>query len=188
MMPVDARVLRLPGMRRVRQFVRAVTEHETAADRRHVKAVLPEKAWPLFAAMHPADQCHVLHVERTAEEMADEASLTREERALLAHCALLHDVGRVKGDLNVVGKVFAVLMMHGLPSWGKRMACAEAHHLWQRPGHALYVYCHHPAIGAARLRGIGMEEEASIIEQHHEPPGLLDTPVLRILKAADEQN
>ena len=179
---------RRPGARRVRQFARAMTERMTAADWRHVKAILPADALPLFSAMHHADQCHVLHVERTAEKMAEHEGLSREEQALLARCALLHDVGRVKGDLDVMGKVFAVLMMHGLPSVGRRMMRRNAHMPWQKLGHALYVYRHHPFIGAAKLRAIGLMQEAAIIEQHHEPPSLLDPPVLRILKAADEQN
>lgn len=179
---------RLPGARRVRQFARAMTEHMTEKDWRHVQALLPADALPLFRAMHPADQCHVLHVERTAEEMAAREHLPREERALLARCALLHDVGRVRGDLDVMGKVFAVLVMHGLPAVGRRMMCRDAHVPWRKLGHALYVYRHHPAIGAAKLRAAGLAEEAAIIAQHHEPPSLLDPPVLRILKAADEQN
>lgn len=179
---------RLPGAGRVRQFARALTERMTAEDWRHVKAILPAAALPLFRAMHPADQCHVLHVARTAEKMAEREGLSREERTILARCALLHDVGRVKGDLDIMGKVFAVLVMHGLPAVGRRMMRKDAQRLWQKPGHALYVYRHHPAIGAAKLRAIGLTKEAAIIAQHHEPPSLFDPPVLRLLKAADEEN
>ena len=39
---------------RVRQFVRAVTERMDEGDRAFVRANLPAKALPLFAAMHPA--------------------------------------------------------------------------------------------------------------------------------------
>ena len=179
---------RLPGGQRVRQFLRAVGAKLTPADRAYVKAILPPCALPLFYAMHPADCSHVLHVCRTAKEMAAAEHLPKEQEAFLLRCALLHYAGRVKGDLDIMGKVFAVLMMHYLPSISERMVRPDAHHIWQKPGHALYVYRHHPAIGAAKLRAIGLMAEAAVIEQHHMPHSLADPPVLRILKLADEQN
>ena len=168
---------------RVRQFVRAVTQHMGEADHAFVRANLPAKALPLFYAMHPADQVHARNVAYTARALAGERGLPEEQRAFLIRCALLHDVGRRRGDLDILGKVFAVLMMHYLPCTSGRLMMREG-----RLGHALYVYRHHPSIGAAKLRAAGLAEEAAIIAQHHEPPSLLDPPVLRILKAADEQN
>ena len=168
---------------RVRQFVRAVTEHMGEADHAFVSANLPERALPLFYAMHPADQVHVRNVAHTALALADERGLPEEQRALLVRCALLHDVGRRKGDLDILGKVFAVLMMHYLPSTSAR--------LMERPGrlgHALYVYRHHPAIGAALLRKIGMEEEARVIERHHMAAAPGDSLVLVLLREADARN
>ena len=47
---------------RVRQFVRAVTQHMGEADHAFVRANLPAKALPLFYAMHPADQVHARNV------------------------------------------------------------------------------------------------------------------------------
>ena len=61
-------------MRRVRQFARAMTEHMTEEDWRHVQALLPADALPLFRAMHPADQCHVLHVEHGGGDGGTRAS------------------------------------------------------------------------------------------------------------------
>ena len=100
---------------RVRQFVRAVTQHMGEADHAFVRANLPAKALPLFYAMHPADQVHARNVAYTARALAGERGLPEEQRAFLIRCALLHDVGRRRGDLDILGKVFAVLMMHYLP-------------------------------------------------------------------------
>ena len=168
---------------RVRQFVRAVTQHMGEADHAFVRANLPAKALPLFYAMHPADQVHARNVAYTSRALAGERGLPEEQRAFLIRCALLHDVGRRKGDLDILGKVFAVLMMHYLPSASARLMEHPGH-----LGHALYVYRHHPAIGAALLRKIGMEEEAAVIERHHMAAAPGDSPVLMLLREADARN
>lgn len=74
-------------------------------------------------------------------------------------------------------------MMHYLPRTSGRLMMREG-----RLGHALYVYRHHPAIGAALLRGIGMEAEAGVIECHHQAASAGDSFVLTLLREADAQN
>lgn len=173
----------MSAYKRVRQFVRAVTQRMTSEDYDFVRHHLPENALPLFFAMHPADQVHVRNVAFTALKMAEERGLAAEQKEFLLRCALLHDVGRVKGDLNIMGKVMAVLMTHYLP----KLSAA-----WQKKqdpiGHALYVYRHHPAIGAEKLKAIGLMQEAAVIAHHHERERAGDSEVLKILRAADEQN
>ena len=168
---------------RVRQFVRAVTARVTDEDRAYVASVLPEQAVPLFYAMHRADQRHALNVTRTAMALADERERdgARVNRALLERCALLHDVGRRRGDLDIFGKVACVLLVHVFPARSKR---------WADNGTSamLRVYYHHPQIGAELLRGIGLFIEASIIERHHAPTDERDAMELRLLRAADEAN
>ena len=52
----------------------------------------------------------------------------------------------------------------------------------------LAVYFHHPKIGAALLRDIGLSKEAAIIERHHEAEQAEDAIELRLLRLADEAN
>ncbi|WP_302489675.1 HDIG domain-containing metalloprotein [uncultured Mitsuokella sp.] len=173
----------MSAAQRVRQFVRALTQHLDEDDRRFIYLHLPCRAVPLFYAMHPADQVHARNVAYTALDMARAQNFTREQKEFLMRCALLHDVGRTKGDLNVMGKVMAVLMRHYAPGLAKR---------WMQHrdpiGHALYVARHHAEIGAARLRAIGLYEEAAVIVHHHEPETKGDSEMLRLLRAADERN
>ena len=168
---------------RIRQFVRAITAHVTAADRAYVASVLPEAALPLFYAMHRADQRHALNVARTARELAKarQAAGKTVDTAFLERCALLHDVGRRKGDLDIFGKVFCVLAVHFFPARSRR---------WAEDGTSrmLVVYYHHPRIGAELLRGIGLEREAEVIERHHEAASADDAIELRLLRLADEAN
>lgn len=173
----------MSARQRVRQFVRAVTQRLSEDDRRFVQLHLPCRAVPLFYAMHPADQVHARNVAYTALDMARAQNFTREQKEFLMRCALLHDVGRTKGDLNVMGKVMAVLMRHYAPQLAQRWM---QHH--DPIGHALYVARHHAEIGAEKLRGIGLYAEAEVIVHHHESAAAGDSEVLRLLRAADELN
>ena len=174
-------------IQRIRQFYRAMTAVVDESDRDFIAHSIPQAAQLLFYQMHPADQAHALHVARTALQLADASNLTI-DRSMLLRCALLHDVGRVKGDLDIWGKVFAVLITHFTPRLAHRLACANCHCLWDKPGYAVFVYFHHPEIGAKKLRAIGLEDEAAIISCHHQPASGNDSPILAILREADERN
>ena len=152
------------------------------ADRAWVEETLPAAAQSLFYAMHPADQYHALNVAKTAMRLWGEAPAG--DRDLLLRAALLHDVGRVQGDMDIMGKVLAVLVKHFSP--GKARELAEANDGWL--GHVLYVYYWHPEIGALKLEEIGMNEEAAIIRCHHRTLAQNDPPELALLQAADELN
>ncbi len=172
---------------RAGQFLRAVKARVTAEELAFMKAHLPPEVQPLFLAMHVADQRHVLNVAYTALELAKDASGV--DRELLVRCCLLHDVGRVKGTLDVWGKVWTVLANKFLPA-KMRFALEkdQGGSLWQKPGYALYVHRRHPEMGAAKLESLGFEREAEIIRLHHKPEAPGDAEELKILRRADALN
>ena len=173
---------------RVGQFLRAIRARISSEDLAFMEAHLPKEARPLFLAMHPADQRHVLNVAHTALAIAEETG-AEVDRELLLRCCLLHDVGRVKGTMDVWGKVWAVLAEKIMSAelW-QMLECTEAAHFWQKPGLALHVYRCHPEIGAGKLRGLGFDQEAEIIRFHHSPPGGAEAEELKLLRRADALN
>lgn len=179
-------------IQRIRQFVRAMTARIRPEDRAFIDRSIPRSARPLFYAMHPADQCHVLYVAWTALDLFEDSlaagKVREEDRALLLRCALLHDVGRVQGDLNVWGKVFCVLMGKIACTQARQLAKCNGNTAFAKLRHALYVYFHHADIGAAKLCAIGLHEEAAIIAKHHQAPDADDSPILCLLREADERN
>ena len=98
-------------LQRIRQFYYAITGRLSSEDREKITQYLPAEAVSLFDAMHPADQYHAFRVARSAAVLCDIAADPSIDRDLLIRCALLHDIGRQKGDMDIWGKVFAVLMM-----------------------------------------------------------------------------
>ncbi len=171
--------------RRVKQVFAALTAKVAAADREFVAAWLTPGEQALFFAMNVPDQHHALQVAHAARRLA--AGRENVDTGLLTRCALLHDVGKVKGDVSTFDKALAVLAHRLAPSW------AEG---WGRPGrggrvanlrHALHVYFRHPERSAALLAGIGADERLlAIIRRHHWPPSPGEPPELTILREADD--
>lgn len=172
---------------RVGQFWRAIRAAVTPGELDWVRKQLPQRAWPLFFGMHPADQRHVLNVAGTALELAEQEPGA--DKALLTRCALLHDAGRRRGALDIWGKVWAVLAERCLPlGLRRRLRRRQVRSLLDRPGYALYVYREHPRLGAEMLRRLGLFAEADIIARHHEPPAEGEPIELTLLRRADEMN
>lgn len=165
--------------KRVRQFFRALTAKISAEDGKYISTHLDKEQQKLFFAMSIPDQFHSLQVAYTIERFVieDKKDVDRE---FLIRCALLHDVGRVRGDMSVAGKVFTVLITNLFPSFADKL---------ERDGNKLiYIYRHHAEIGARKLQKIGLYKEAKIIARHHSPPKKNDPKELKLLRLADEEN
>ena len=175
---------------RIHQFVRALFGRLDAEGHIFVQFYLSPAEQRLFYDMHESDQYHAFRVALTAKELSTKhGCLDSDTYILLIRCALLHDIGRVKGTADVWGKVLAVLMYRFCPSViSSFIRMKDRHDIGGRIGMALYVYASHPSIGADKLRAIGDVKEAEIIQYHQKKPAPEDSLVLSILKQADAQN
>lgn len=174
-------------MNRMGQFFRAVFARISKDDAAYIRKHLSPGAQELFFGMNLADQYHALQVAYTAECLAD-AEKEPLDREFLIRCALLHDVGRGKGDMGILGKVAAVLLHDLFPKRSRKWANPRCHHFYEYPGYMMYVYYYHPVIGAEKLLAAGFGEEAEVVRLHHRPLAEEDSLVLRILKQADGMN
>lgn len=165
--------------KRAKQFFRAVTARLTEEDEKYISAHLSERERKLFFAMSKPDQFHCLRTAYTVEKKFLPEN-PHVEKNFMIRCALLHDSGRVKNDLSIAGKIFTVLITKFFPALAEKL---------ERSGnHALYIYKNHPAIGAAKLKKIGLIRESEIISEHHAKPDENDPDELKILRLADEEN
>ena len=175
---------------RIRQFVRALLGRMNEEGHTFVRSYLSRDEQELFYAMHEADQLHAFRVALTARAFyAKQRRSDSDEYILLIRCALLHDIGRIKGDADIWGKVLAVLFYRFIPSLIPYfIRKKDKHGAFGRIGRALYVYVNHPLLGAEKLRTIGDFTEADIIQHHQKKSAPEDSLVLSLLKAADAQN
>ena len=114
-----------------------------ATDREEAGAALPGPLWGLFLEMSDRDQRHSLEVLRRLRNSTTEGRV----EPVLAHAALLHDVGKARAPLGVPGRSLLVLAE----------ACGGIAVLLRVPGLGRRVarYMDHPAIGAEMLRSAG---------------------------------
>ena len=167
----------------ITQFWRAVTAQIKPEDQDYLKRHLPLAGRELFNAMAVCDQRHALNVAYTVEKLAAKKNIDRE---LLIRCALLHDVGRVRGDMDIDGKVLAVLLHKFFPQLAKKFACCRKKSWY--PIRVMFVYYHHPWLGRQKLKRVGLTDEAEIICHHHDRRDKISSPLLDLLRQADNLN
>ena len=170
-------------MGRVRQLYWATVARVSEEDIELVERSLVPALRQLFFGMSVPDQCHALRTARYAQRLTTEVSASV-DAAFLTRCALLHDIGRKKGDLGTLGKSFAVIFSSLCPE--RAYACGRDGEGWLHK--KMHVYYHHAEIGADILERLGFSAEAAIIRRHHEVLAEDDPPELRLLCKADAQS
>ncbi len=173
--------------KRVKQVVAALTARIEERDQIFIDKYLSKAEAAFFEQMNLPDQRHALNVAYTALALvADQKHIDQD---LLVKCAILHDVGKVKGDVSTADKIITVILDTFMPQWAKS---------WGREGrggkianlrHAVYIYYNHAARGSAMLAAAGMPLSITeIIARHHEAPAVGEPPELTLLRAADNLN
>lgn len=171
---------------RVKQVISAITASISRADQDFVNRYLQAGEQELFWGMSLAEQRHALNVTYTALGFSGQVAV---DVYRLIRSALLHDVGKRRGDLNMAAKIIAVLAHTCAPVWAET---------WGRQGHgpfpanmrhAFYIYFNHAEQGAMLLETAGTEPEiVEIIRRHHKVPAKDDPPELCLLRKADNIN
>jgi hypothetical protein len=123
-------------MHRVEQFFGHVRANVTPAETATARGLLPDSAWPLFAAMPVADRRHAFDV------MGRLIAAGHDDPDLLV-AALLHDAA--KGHrMRLWHRVAGVLLEATAPTQLKRLASPDPRS-WRYPFH---LYLHHADLSA----------------------------------------
>ena len=172
---------------RIKQVWSALTARLTPADRAFVAAHLNAREQALFWGMALPDQRHSLNVAYTALDLA--AGRPAVDQPLLVRCALLHDVGKRRGDVSTLDKILTVAVYGLWPRGAAKIAAPGRGGRVQHIRHAFYLYRHHAAYSAALVRQAGTAPPAAeIINRHHAAPTPGEPPELTLLRQADGAN
>lgn len=152
-------------------------------DRQLAESYLNEAGLFLFNQMSYADQKHAVTVARYL--LSDKVDTGGADLPLLIQGALLHDVGKVKGEISWWNRIRVGII---------RRLCPGLRDKWAKRGekglsHALYVDLHHPDRGAYMARSLGIDPAVvSLIKHHHDDTNEQTSIELVLLQNADAKN
>ncbi|HEY8392679.1 MAG TPA: HDIG domain-containing metalloprotein [Capillibacterium sp.] len=150
------------------------------ADREFAESYLDEPGLFLFNQMSYADQKHAVTVARYL--LSGKVETEGADLQLLIKGALLHDAGKVKGEISWWNRLLVGLIRRFFPrlreKWGKRGEGGLAH--------ALYVDLHHPDRGAYMAQSLGIDPAVvALIKHHHDVLNEQAALELVLLQTAD---
>ncbi len=170
---------------RARQFWRTVFLKTDLLDLTEARERLSPSQWALFDQLQPAEKAHALRMLRALLEGGE-----NQPDLLLA--ALLHDVGKLRYQLNPIERVMVVAAQAIIPRtaqhWGATPAAGwEALPGWRK---AFVVSEHHAEWGAQLAHQAGVSPLAeALIRRHHNPAidqvGEIETRLLHALWVVD---
>ncbi|HHT05773.1 MAG TPA: HDIG domain-containing protein [Hydrogenispora sp.] len=152
-------------------------------DRQLAESYLDEAGLFLFNQMSYADQKHAVTVARYL--LSEKVDTSGANMSLLIQGALLHDVGKVKGEISWWNRIRVGLIRRYLP----RLRDKRAKRGEKGLGHALYVDLHHPDRGAYMAQSLGVDPSVVfLIRHHHDDAKEPATIELALLQSADAKN
>jgi len=173
-------------LKRIKQVISALTAEIDEEDKNFIEKHLNQREQTLFWAMNLPDQRHSLNVAYTAIDLAK--GMSDIDEVMLIKASLLHDVGKVYGDVSTFDKIVTVIADKFVPTWSKKWAKLGQGNKLDNLRHAFYIYFHHAKRSEAKLQAIGLIELAVLVSKHHKAPAGDDPLELILLREADEKN
>lgn len=133
-----------------------------------IQRYLNESEQALFFQMAHYDQSHCVEVAKDAVAIGRARGVGPKQLSVLARAALLHDIGKVKGDIGLWDRSLICVLQAMAPAVYERMA--EKGKVLGGDGfaYACYVQKYHAARGAHMLQCFGGQQEvAYLIRLHH---------------------
>lgn len=173
-------------LKRIKQVVSALTAEIYTEDKQFIQKHLEENEQKLFWSMNLPDQRHALNVAYTAIQFAKKIPNLNKEK--LIKMSLLHDVGKVRGDVSTLDKIITVVAYNFAPNWSEKWGKHGKGNKIDNLRHAFYIYFYHPKISKEKLKAVGLTDLAELVSRHHEAPTDDDPLELVILREADDAN
>jgi putative nucleotidyltransferase with HDIG domain len=173
-------------LKRINQVISALTARLYEADIDFIEKHLNQREQTLFWAMNLPDQRHSLNVAYTSMVLAQKIAYVDEKNLIKA--SLLHDVGKVHGDVSTFDKIVTVIAYKFAPIWSEKWAKFGKGNRLDNLRHAFYIYFNHAERSKEKLIAIGLDELADIVSKHHKAPASDDQLELTILRKADDVN
>lgn len=161
---------------RVKQFIWAITAKFKPIDYKLTKKYLNENEQKIFNKLRDSEKQHSI---RVCKEALEKCNAYKIDRNKLAKIALLHDIGKIKGKLNIIDKSVIVIL--------DKMTKGNLRRYEKNK--KVDIYYNHPKKSVDILKEINRydKEFLEAIEKHHYKK-IGSNVYLKIIKECDDNN
>lgn len=165
---------------RVKQFIWDITSNVKPIDGKLVNNYLNQKEIEVFNKLRHSEKHHSIRVCNDALDFAEKNNI-KINKYKLGKAALLHDVGKVTGSVNVIDKSILVLLDKFSKGAIRKFSNIKK----------IDLYYNHPVRGANILKNrLKYDNEfLDVVKNHHlEIPKNNENKYLEIIKICDDRN
>ncbi len=171
----------------IKRIMNSWTSSLTSEDYQLIEIYLDDPGKFLFFQMEKIDQLHALAVTRTI--MFETEFMSGLDRHSLIKAALLHDIGKVRGDFGLISRIAVGMVRRIFPILRGKLAFTQPATWWEKIRYGFYVDLIHPSRGAYMAETFGIEPMVvELIRRHHDPARQDQSPELTWLQNADNKN
>lgn len=156
---------------RVKQFFQGLSAHIKEGDRCFIAKYLNQEEQALFYQLRRNEQYHSLKV-------AYGCFGAKPKNRRLIRAALLHDIGKLGSNLNLINKSLVVL------AEGVRLKSERLPKFLQR---AMYYKKQHPDLGCRLLQPYKLDAYEYLLIKNHHLPSAEEPPGIRVLQYYDNK-
>jgi len=169
-------------LKSVRQFFQSIFLRVSKEDIKAFDQYLNIGEHALFMQLPEYEKVHAILTAKKMQKLVHSIPDVNERKMVRA--ALLHDVGRISGKVNLFDKVWLKLAKYFLPPVYHRLAARG-----QRPGSKFkkfYVHKHHGEVAGEFLKRAGTDKDIiELIVKHTDKTRPSDPKELSLLRQAD---
>lgn len=159
---------------RVKQFWWSLISSIDENDIKYLNIHLNETEKKLFMKLKKSEQKHCINVAKDVEQICFNKNIKCDK---LIKAALLHDIGKIKGKLNVFDKSIIVILDYISKGRLGRLKTIKK----------INVYYNHGEIGAEILKEYGYEQRFLYLIRNHHNKNIKNDEELEIIRRCDDK-
>jgi len=169
-------------LKSVRQFFQSILLHINDNDLKFCEQYLTINEYALFLKFSGFEKVHAVRTARKMQKIIHRDSGVDER--MMVRAALLHDIGRISGNISLFDKVWLKLVKYLMRPVYNRLAEKGRH---PESGHRkFYIHKYHGEAAGDFLKRAGTDAAIiDVIARHAQKPKNTDSKELKLLRVAD---
>lgn len=160
---------------RIKQFFSYLNAKMTKNDIEYIELNLNSNEIMLFKKLNIYEQKHCINVARDVEIICDNKKIVDHN---LVKVALLHDIGKIKGKINIIDKCILVILDYLSKGSISKFSKIKK----------INFFYNHGKIGADILKKLGYNKRFLYLVENHHNHNIMNDTELDIIRFCDNKN